>query len=261
MQLTDHIQNSPPILKQFIQKCGGRVCAFNNKASGTEQDTQIKYLLQKISENIEKNGGECYTNEMYIEAEKQIKIKEEERLAEEKERRDKELKSIEKTISDDYNKKLDQEMKNRQVLQKKLDELIEKQNKEADFKSQISFYEHLIKEKRGDQEQLMKQYELINAEVAKNRECQLEETRLIKQYRRDIEKSQVEKERLKREHEIEKQNLQREYEEQMKAERERIRDEFREHVSEELEEFKRSHRAEMAEKQSRESKKSFCLIM
>lgn len=35
-------------------------------------------------ENIEKNGGNCYINEMYREVEKLIKIREEERLVKEK---------------------------------------------------------------------------------------------------------------------------------------------------------------------------------
>eukprot|EP00105_Crassostrea_gigas_P014974 XP_011431833.1 PREDICTED: hyaluronan mediated motility receptor [Crassostrea gigas] len=261
----DHIKNSPPILRQFIQKCGGRVCAFNNKASGEEQDTQIEELLQKISENIANNGGKCYTNEMYLEAEKQIKIKEKERLAKEKEKREKELQSIKEVIAENYDKQLAQERKNLYLVQKRVNDLVKNHNKNnnriADLQSQISLYEQMIKEKRGDQQELKQTLDLMCAELAKNQESALKATSLIEQYRRDMETSQEEKERLKREHDMEKQNLQREYEEHVEAAKEKIRDDIREHMDKEFEEYKRRHGAEMAKKKSRESKDSSCTIL
>lgn len=131
----------------------------------------------------------------------------------------------------------------------------------ADRQSQISLYEQMIKEKRRDQQELRQTLDLMYAEVAKNKESALKAASLIEQYKRDMEKSQEEKERLNREHEIEKQNLQREYEEHMEAAEEKIRDEIREHIDKEFEEYKRRHRAEMAKKQSRESKDSSCTIL
>lgn len=248
VQLKDHIEKAPPILKQLIKKCGDRVCAFNNKASGREQDEQVQQLLQKISENIEKNGGNCYTNEMYQEAEKQINIKEEERFAKQKAEWEKQLQAIKETIADDYNKKLTEERMKLHSLQKNLDELIKKQNKDnnriADLKNQISLYEEMIKEKRGDQQELKQTFDLMCAELAKNRESALQETRLIEQYRRDMEKSQVEKERLKKADEMEEQNLQREYDERAEAAKENIRDEIRKNMAKEFEEYKRSQTAE-----------------
>eukprot|EP00105_Crassostrea_gigas_P016614 XP_011434061.1 PREDICTED: golgin subfamily A member 6-like protein 22 [Crassostrea gigas] len=202
---------------------------------------------------------------MYIEAEKQIKIKEEERLAKEKEKRKKELESIKKVIAKDYDKKLAQEKENLHLVQKNLDELVKKQNKDnnriAELQSQISLYENMIKEERGDQQELKQTLDLMCAELAKNRESALKEAILIEQNKRDMEKLQEEKERLKREHEIEKQNLQREYEEHVEAAKEKMRDEIREHMDKELEELKRSHRAEMAKKKSRESEDSSCTIL
>lgn len=255
IQLMDHIRNAPPIMQQFIQKCGGRVCAFNNKARGREQEEQVKQLLQKISENIEKNGGNCYTNEMYREAEKLIKIREEERLAKEKAEREKQLQSIKQAIADDYNKKLAQERKNLELVQKNLDELVKKQNKDnnriADLQGQIGVYEQMIKEKRGDQQELKDTLDLMRVELAKSRETTIEEARLIEQYRRDMEKSQEDKERLERKHKIETQNLQRKYEENIAAEREKIRNEIRKGMDEEFKEYKRRFNAEM-EREMRE---------
>lgn len=66
--LMSNIQSSPPELRNIIQKCG--VIAFNNRLKGEEQDKQVRELLAEILKNVDRNGGECYTNEMYVEAER-----------------------------------------------------------------------------------------------------------------------------------------------------------------------------------------------
>lgn len=245
IHLEDHIRNAPASMRQFIQKCGGRVCAFNNKAKGIEQDEQVKQLLKKISENIEKNGGNCYTNEMYKEAEKQIKIKEEERLAKKKAEWEKQLQSIKQAIADAYNNKLEQEKRNLESLQKKIDELIEKQSKEnnriAELQNQIGRYEQMITEKKGDQQELKRTLDSMRVELEKSREASAEEARLMAQYKKDMDKSQEEKEKLKRDHEIERENFQRKYEENIAAENVKIRDEIRQNMKEEFDEFKRNY--------------------
>lgn len=73
MKLMDHIESSPASLRSFIQKCRGRVCAFNNRLSGKAQGEQVKELLKEIEKTVEKNGGQCYTNEMFIEAERDLR--------------------------------------------------------------------------------------------------------------------------------------------------------------------------------------------
>lgn len=74
--LLDHIKSVPPSLQIFIEKCGGRVIAFNNRLKGEEKDVQVKELLTMIYANVENNKGECYKNEMYIEAEKRLQERE-----------------------------------------------------------------------------------------------------------------------------------------------------------------------------------------
>lgn len=256
IQLSDHIQNAPMIMQQFIRKCGGRVCAFNNKAKSTEeQDEQVKQLMKEVLKNIERNGGNYYTNDMYKEAEKQIKKKEEERLAKEKAESEKQLQSITQVITDDYNKKLEQERKNLESVQKNLDELLTKQNKEndkiTDLKSQIRLYEQMIKEQRGDQQDLKQMLDLMRVELTKSREASIENACLVEQYKKVMDKSQEEKEKLKREHEIERENLQRKHEENIAFEMNKIRNKIRQNMAEEFEEFKRSYIAEK-EKESEE---------
>ncbi|CAF1548077.1 unnamed protein product, partial [Didymodactylos carnosus] len=65
-----------PELDSCIKTCGNRYMAINNKATGNDQDVQVKTLLDKISAMVLKNGGQCYTNdgfqEVATEVEKEI---------------------------------------------------------------------------------------------------------------------------------------------------------------------------------------------
>lgn len=78
VELTDKLKTVSVELKALIAKCDGRVIAFNNRLKGEQQNAQVINLLSMISKNIKSNDGGCYTSEMYLEAEKQIKKTEEE---------------------------------------------------------------------------------------------------------------------------------------------------------------------------------------
>ena len=77
LDIWDFIKNSPKQLLSFIEKCGDRVFAFDNTVKGAKQDHQVQKLLTEIIENSNANGGICYTNEMYQEAERKNQIIEE----------------------------------------------------------------------------------------------------------------------------------------------------------------------------------------
>uniref|UniRef100_A0A8C3SZS9 AIG1-type G domain-containing protein n=1 Tax=Chelydra serpentina TaxID=8475 RepID=A0A8C3SZS9_CHESE len=57
-------------LKELIQACKYRYCAFNNKAIGTERDEQVNELMRITERMVKENGGRCYTNELYSETTK-----------------------------------------------------------------------------------------------------------------------------------------------------------------------------------------------
>lgn len=59
--LTDYIKSCSPGLRGLIEKCGGRVVAFNNRLKGQQQDVQVVELLSMILDNIKSNDGEYYT--------------------------------------------------------------------------------------------------------------------------------------------------------------------------------------------------------
>ncbi|XP_078541517.1 GTPase IMAP family member 2-like [Lissotriton helveticus] len=42
-------------LKELVRSCGGRVCAFNNRATGAEREQQVRRLMQVIDEMVAGN--------------------------------------------------------------------------------------------------------------------------------------------------------------------------------------------------------------
>ncbi|KAM7174484.1 GTPase IMAP family member 8-like isoform 2-T2 [Macrochelys suwanniensis] len=57
-------------LKELIQECKYRYCAFANKATAEERDEQVNELMGITERMVEENGGRCYTNELYSEVER-----------------------------------------------------------------------------------------------------------------------------------------------------------------------------------------------
>ncbi|CAM2105002.1 unnamed protein product [Caretta caretta] len=71
--LRDYVTNSDnKNLKELIQECKNRYCAFNNKATGAERDEQVNELMEITEKMVEENGGRCYTNELYSEVERMV---------------------------------------------------------------------------------------------------------------------------------------------------------------------------------------------
>ncbi|XP_074049503.1 GTPase IMAP family member 1-like isoform X2 [Macrotis lagotis] len=52
-------------LKEIVTQCGDQVCAFNNRATGREQEKQVKELMDIVNSLVQKNRGMHYTNEVY----------------------------------------------------------------------------------------------------------------------------------------------------------------------------------------------------
>ncbi|XP_039373400.1 GTPase IMAP family member 3-like [Mauremys reevesii] len=65
--LSDYVKYSDNRdLQTLIQKCGNRYCAFNNKATGAEQEEQVNKLIEIAERMGWENGNSYYTNELYF---------------------------------------------------------------------------------------------------------------------------------------------------------------------------------------------------
>lgn len=233
--LLDHLESCPPELKMLIQKCGGRVIAFNNRLKGEEQYEQTYSLLNMINNNIQINGGTCYTNEMYIEAEKLMKQKEEEINRKLQEDRKRDLKRIEVEFAKKYEWKYLEQKEKHENTQRQLREIKEKhsvkQMQVIDLKDSVCRLEKQMNDsKRTEREKYQQTLDLLNSDLiqvqneTRKKEREIER---LKEKNRIVEQRQTDLLKRKDQEMCEwKKGVNEMYEEKI----DRIRDEIRENV-------------------------------
>lgn len=162
--LTEYIKNSPATLQKYIEMCGERVIAFNNKLQGEEQSKQAKTLLEIILNNVIQNRGECYTNRMYIEAERVLKRREEEIKRKLIEEQEKELRSTEERLSKTF--KLEPDAWNLIFTKAQVDMLSRREaEKEKQLKELIKCIEKDQRDKENTIDQLRNEIKDIKKEA------------------------------------------------------------------------------------------------
>lgn len=234
VKFEDYLKESPAMLKTFLKKCGGRVITFDNTLKGVKQECQIVDLLNSILSNFEQNNGECYTNEMYIQAEQEMQKIEEERMKKEEEKLKEKLEEIEKRIKEEYEMKIKQEESKLLDLQKDLKTLLEtKKSKDEqceNLMSKMKEYEEQLKESEGrERKKLEKTVESLRKKLDSHKEEEFKRAHQIA----DMEKLKyaIEKELddLKRKHIDDLKNV---YQESKKEiNKDAIREEVRTEIS------------------------------
>uniref|UniRef100_A0A8D0GYW7 AIG1-type G domain-containing protein n=1 Tax=Sphenodon punctatus TaxID=8508 RepID=A0A8D0GYW7_SPHPU len=59
--LPQYVENSGNSdLTWLVEQCGGRYCAFNNRATGADRESQVQELMQLVEAMVYQNGGKCY---------------------------------------------------------------------------------------------------------------------------------------------------------------------------------------------------------
>ncbi|XP_016049228.2 GTPase IMAP family member 7-like [Erinaceus europaeus] len=73
MDLLNFISEADVKLKSIVKECDNRICAFNNKAEGLEQEAQVWELVQLIEKMVQKNRGSYFSDPIYKDAEERLK--------------------------------------------------------------------------------------------------------------------------------------------------------------------------------------------
>ncbi|XP_073685302.1 GTPase IMAP family member 7-like [Garra rufa] len=68
--IEDYVKNGHAELRNVIQSCGSRYVVFDN--TKVKIKPQVWKLVEKIDEMVAANGGKCFTQEMFKEAEEKI---------------------------------------------------------------------------------------------------------------------------------------------------------------------------------------------
>ncbi|KAM6965940.1 GTPase IMAP family member 8-like [Tautogolabrus adspersus] len=109
--INDVVAESNDNFRNFIRKCSGGFCVFNNNEP--EDQTQVTKFIEKIQTLVALNGGGCYHNDLYPEEERKIRIRQEAILAE----RDEEIRRMETELGE-HHKDKELEMKKRVLWRK-----------------------------------------------------------------------------------------------------------------------------------------------
>ncbi|XP_062334994.1 centromere-associated protein E-like [Osmerus eperlanus] len=138
--IENYVSSGDDKVQKLIRDCGGRCHVFNN--NDPDNCSQVSELIKMIEEMVQKNGGGCYTNEMFQEAEAAIKREFDKILKEKEEEMQREKETLQKnheTEVEEMKRRLEEQRseveKERELRGKQLkekEELIENVNKERE---------------------------------------------------------------------------------------------------------------------------------
>ncbi|XP_061179406.1 GTPase IMAP family member 4-like [Saccostrea echinata] len=198
LTLDDHIRTVPQSLKSIIRKCDNRCIAFNNRATGPERQDQVEDLLEMIDDIVRQNHGDCYTNDMYSEAEKVMKQRQYQIEKKRERQRERERKEIEREIEQKYKHQISGHSRNQNALENRVAEL---ESKRDYYMSRSSDLNREIHELEDEIEYERRQHGSPSSHLLKKlRNLEDERTRLgsgkEKEMEREIEDLRVELKRM-----------------------------------------------------------------
>ncbi|KAJ8312321.1 hypothetical protein KUTeg_009694 [Tegillarca granosa] len=153
--IDDYVKGSEP-LKAILHLCNNRYVPFNNRLTGTEQEHQVKKLISLIDDVVNRNGGCCYTNEMYEEAEKTLLRREQEMRQKLQEEERKKIENIRRHLQEEFDKKFKEAKQAQDKLARDIREYQKERKIEEDraneMKNQISELKNELRDcKRKEQ--------------------------------------------------------------------------------------------------------------
>ncbi|XP_050954288.1 GTPase IMAP family member 8-like isoform X2 [Labeo rohita] len=209
------LEDTDSNMKKLIGDCGGRYHVIDN--TKPDDSKQITDLLEKINSMVEKNGGGCYTNEMFEEVEAAIK-QEMERILQ--------------------NKKEEMERENKRLREKHEMEMVEMMRRIAEQR------ELMEREREVKEEELRLKEEFLRNELKRRDEQEEKEKR---ERQKDEEKRRIEEEGKQEEWNRKQQELE---EKRIKLEKEQQKrdQEYREKYERERKEMEELHKNRLKRK-------------
>lgn len=141
----EHLKSLPNRLKTIIRKCNNRCIAFNNRAKGPELENQVQGLIGMIDDMVSNTKEKYYTNNLYQEAEQNMKRREKEIEEERKKAKEREKEEIVRKVKEQMNKEWEERKKE---MDRKIEEK-DHESKEATKKMEKMQYE---REKEKEEE-------------------------------------------------------------------------------------------------------------
>ncbi|CAC5356713.1 GTPase IMAP family member 4 [Mytilus coruscus] len=155
----DFIKSCPQSLKDILERCHNRYIPYNNELSDKRLELQVTDLIDRVDDIVQKNGGFCYTNEMYEAAEKTLQRYEDEIKTKLKEEEQKQIKTLQLefnakfALANEKNEKLVDEIKKIEV-EKQMAE-----SREAEKREQITALKKELKEYKQNEGTRNKEHE------------------------------------------------------------------------------------------------------
>ncbi|XP_073698261.1 uncharacterized protein [Garra rufa] len=236
------LEDTHPHMKKLIRDCGGRYHVIDN--TKPDDSKQTNDLLEKINSMVGKNGGGCYTNEMFEEAEAAIKLemgrilqkKKEEMEKENKQLRDKhemEMAEMIRKIAgqrESMERERDSREEQLRIKEEFLQNELKRRDKQEEIEKKVRQKEEeqrRIEEERKQEEWNRKQQELKEKRIQLDKEQQNRDQEYREKYEREKrEMEELHKERLKREHEEEYQKKLKEERSEWEVKEKKMIDEF-----------------------------------
>ncbi|CAC5399457.1 GTPase IMAP family member 4 [Mytilus coruscus] len=153
-----YVKTVPKELKTILSQCGNRFIAFNNDAVGQSKTEQVDDFYEMVESMCNDNGGSCYTNELYKEAESALQRRmriEREVLEEQKE---KEKEKIRNEVQFKYKRKLEHEVKEKSKLENALkSKKIESEKDKVNLQKQLEEASQKLKRELGKKEKELRE--------------------------------------------------------------------------------------------------------
>ncbi|XP_058388903.1 GTPase IMAP family member 7-like [Diceros bicornis minor] len=130
--LSDFIAAEDVKLRNVIQECGNRYCAFNNRADEAEKEAQVQELVELVEKMVHDNGGAHFSNAIYKDAEERLKRRAEDLKKIYTDQLNNEIKLVEQEYADKIKYAQQEKEEKIKLLKMKYDERIKNIRQESE---------------------------------------------------------------------------------------------------------------------------------